>query len=76
VSGAHSLNLLALTFAMGAVVGLGLLAGASAVSPVSIAMLLDLHRDGIDMKDALAFARLFGHAPILIRHVLPGIARV
>lgn len=40
------------------------------------AALLDLHRDGIDMKDALAFAWLFGHVAVLVHHVLPAIARV
>lgn len=56
--------------------GLAFLIGVLAVSPEAAATLLDLHRDGVDMKDALALAWLFGHAAILIHHVLPGIARV
>lgn len=56
--------------------GLVFLIVASAVSPEAAAALLDLHRDGIDLKDALAFAWLFGHAAILIHHILPGIVRV
>jgi len=76
VNRGHPLNLLAQTFAIGALAGLIFLIGASIVSPDAAAAVLDLHRDGIDVKDALAFAWLFGHATILIHHVLPGIARV
>ena len=75
MNGGDPLNLLAQTFAIGAVAGLAFLTGATAVSPETATALLDLHQDGIDMKDGLAFAWLFGHAAILIRHVLPGIAR-
>lgn len=76
MSGGHPLNVLTQTFAIGAAAGLTFLIGVLAVSPEAAAALLDLHRDGVDMKDALAFAWLFGHAAILIHHVLPGIARV
>lgn len=76
MSGDHTLTVLARTFFIGAAAGLTFLIGASAVSPEAAAALLDLHRDGIDVKDALGFAWLFGHAAMLIHHVLPGIARV
>lgn len=76
MSGDHALTVLARTFFTGAAAGLVFLTGASAVSPEAASALLHLHRDGIDVKDALAFAWLFGHAAILIHHVLPGIARV
>lgn len=76
MSGDHPLTALARTFVTGAAAGLVFLAGASAVSPESAAALLDLHWDGIDMKDALAFAWLFGHAAIFAHHILPGIASV
>ena len=76
MSAGHPLSLLARPFARGAMAGLVFLIVASAVSPEAAAALLDLHRDGIDLKDALAFAWLFGHAAILIHHILPGIVRV
>jgi hypothetical protein len=72
--GGHPLNVLARTFFAGALAGFVFLIGASAASPEAAAALLDLYRDGIDVKDV--FAWLFGHAAILIHHILPGIARV
>lgn len=75
MSGDHPLAILARTFATGAAAGFAFLAGTLWSSPEPAAALLDLHRDGIDVKDALVFAWLFGHAAILVHHVLPGIAR-
>jgi len=63
------------TFAIGASAGVAFFAGACWFSPESAAAILDLHRDGLDFEDALAFAWLFGHAAILLHHVLPNIAR-
>jgi len=71
----HPLVDLGATFATGAAAGLAFLAGAVWLSPDKAALLLDLHGDGIDGKDALAFAWLFGHAAILLHHILPGIGR-
>ena len=71
----HPLAILAATFAIGASAGVAFFAGACWVSPLGAAALLDLHRDGLDLKDGLAFAWLFGHAAILLHHVLPNIAR-
>ena len=74
MTGDHPLALLGRTFATGAAAGFAFLAGALWLSPEAAA-LLDLHRDGIDVKDALILAWLFVHAAILVHHVLPGIAR-
>ncbi len=71
----HPLAILGVTFAIGAAAGVAFFAGACWVSPERAAALLDLHRDGLDLKDTLAFAWLFGHAAILLHHVLPDIAR-
>lgn len=71
----HPLAILGATFAIGAAAGVAFFAGACWVSPERAAALLDLHRDGLDLKDGLAFAWLFGHAAILLHHVLPNIAR-
>lgn len=75
MKGVNPLNMLAQSFAIGAVVGLVFLAGASALVPDIAASLLDLHRDGIDVKDALAFAWLFGQIAVLVGYILPGIMR-
>lgn len=75
MSGGHPLAILARTFATGAAAGFAFLAGALWFLPEAAVALLDLHRDGIDVKDALILAWLFGHAAILVHHFLPGIAR-
>ncbi len=72
----HPLSILGATFAIGGSAGVAFFAGACWVSPEGAAALLDLHRDGLDLKDGLAFAWLFGHAAVLLHHVLPNIARV
>lgn len=74
MSNPHPLAVLGATFASGALAGLVFLWGAAWLSPDAASALLDLHRDGLDWKDAGAFAWLFGHAAILVHHVLPGIA--
>ena len=71
----HPLAMLGTTFAIGAAAGIAFFWGARWISPDGAAALLDLHRDGLDPKDSLAFAWLFGHAAILVHHVLPNIAR-
>lgn len=71
----HPLSVLATTFATGALAGMVFVAGAAWLSPEAASALLDLHGDGLDVKDVLAFAWLFGNAAILVHHVLPGIAR-
>ncbi len=71
----HPLGLLLTTFVAGAVSGLGVLVAAVWILPEQAVAALDLHGDGLDWKDPLAFAWIAANAAVLIKHVLPGIAR-
>ncbi|MGD9866006.1 MAG: hypothetical protein AB7S99_22630 [Pseudodonghicola sp.] len=70
-----ALALMATTFAIGAVAGLTVFAGASWLNPEAATLAFDWFGNGLDLFDAIIPAWFLGHAALIAHHILPGIAR-